>query len=156
MSCPRLLPAPLPVHDVRDLEAHVRATLDATLDAWRARLDPTQYEDALAYLITAAWILGQRYEPTSTLSFSTFSRRLLPLRLVQWYRDTFGDARYGQNGREVSYDALVARRAEEGDDDAGWLDRNSPGARSDRVDELHRGAHTDSIDDLLTRAAIGL
>lgn len=130
----------------------MRATMDAQLDAWRARLDPGLYEDALSYLLMSAFRLGQRYNPSYTLSFSTFSRRILPFRFVQWYRDTFGDSRYGMNGREVSYDALVARRPDPEDDS--WLDRHSPGARTDRIDELHRHAHVDPIEDMLTRVAL--
>lgn len=130
----------------------MRALLDAQLEFWHATLDATQYEDALAYLIAVAWQLGLRYWPTSTLSFSTFSRRILRVRLADWYRDTYGDARYGLNGREVSYDALVARRQDPEED--GWLDRNGPASRADRIDELHRDAHVDSIEDMLTRVAV--
>ena len=132
----------------------MRALLDFQLSLWNATLDSVMYEDALSYLLMVAWQLGLRYRTSSTLSFSTFSRRILRVRLADWYRDTYGDARYKLNGLETSYDAIVDRPRDD-PDDVHWLDRNSPTSRSDRIDELHRGAYVDSIEDLLTRVALG-
>jgi hypothetical protein len=154
VSCPRLYATPLALHDVRDIESHVRALLDIQLSIWHASLDTLQYQDALSYLLLVAYQLALRYDPSaSSLAFSTFSRRILRVRVADWYRDTFGDARYDLHGRETSYDAFLDRR-DDVDEDASWLDRHSPTSRADRVDELHRDAYVDSIEDLLTRVAL--
>lgn len=153
MSCPRLLATPLAVHDVRDLESHVRALVDLQLGLWNAKLDATMYEDLLAYLLATAWAIALRYEPSSSLAFSTFSRRILRLRIVDWYRDAFGASRYNLNGLEISYESLRAAHHDL-DEDASWLDRNSPTAKPERVDELHRAAYVDDIDDMLTSVAL--
>lgn len=147
---PRLLTTPIAVHDVRDIEAHVRAILDSGLAELAARLDASLYEDAHSFLVARGLELGRGYDPTRGLSFSTYSRRILRLRLADWYRSTFGDARYDRAGRETSYDALTDR----GEDADEYLDRRGPGARSDRIDELHRRA--DPLEDVVSRAALGL
>lgn len=153
----RLLGATFPLHDVRNVEAHVRALLDATLRHWSAHLDSDEYDDALAFLIEKCWELSgldghgrprlvwvvkgvhlgadgtyklftlgpvsseqhadellaaQRgrpgfvtgaleqtrppgaYDPAFGISFSTYSRRTLPQRLVDHYRKNFADIRY--------------------------------------------------------------
>jgi hypothetical protein len=166
VSRPRLLATRLALHDVRDVESHVRALLDSRLAEWGARLDPDLYDDALTYLVTKCWELSgldvdgrqrrvyvarihsdgdpdddghqigpyptrlQRddavvqlldlqpglvaelvtispagaFDPQIGLAFSTYSRRILSARVVDWYRQTFGDARYGTRIREVSLD----------------------------------------------------
>jgi len=146
----RLLPTSIAVHDVRDIEAHVRVILDRGLLDIGAKLDAGQYEDAYDFLLDRGLELGSRYDPKRGLAFSTFSRRILRLRVADWYRTTFGDARYGRGGKETSYNALTDR-----DEDADeYLDRRGPGARGDRIDELHRRA--DPLEDVVSRAALGL
>jgi hypothetical protein len=133
----------------------VRALLEVQLAIWHATLDSVQYEDALSFLLLVAYQLALRYDPSaSSLAFSTFSRRILRVRLADWYRDMYGDARYDLHGRETSYDAFLDRR-DDVDEDSSWLERHSPTSRTDRVDELHRDAYVDSIEDLLTRVALG-
>jgi hypothetical protein len=184
-----LLGSVLPLHDVRDVEAHVRVLLDARLGEWGAHLDASRYDDILTYLLGTSWTLSgvdrldgeQRacacgcgaivgwgfrvytaptivdfeegeaefvgwfaqktaavaagvlrlasptflmsvepslrpgvFDPALGLSFSTYSRRLLALRAVDWYRSTFGDARYGGARDEVSLDEFYG--VDEGDD----------------------------------------
>jgi hypothetical protein len=204
------------LHDVRDVEAHVRTLLDARLREWGARLDAPKYDDALAYLVALCWrlsglqgdgrtprvewavqiivaglpqklgpfpscehaeaaytawratlpdvdhvvytIVEQRpagaYNPTLGLAFSTYSRRILARRVVDWYRMVFGDNRYGGTHKPLSLDGLVEdwERDGTGGDDS-YLDHKSPGARVDFIDELHRYAYTDPIGELLTDRA---
>lgn len=128
----------------------MRVILDRGLALLGARLDAGHYEDAHGFLIARGIELGRDYDQKRGLSFSTYSRRILTLRLVDWYRATFGDARYDRAGRVTSFDALT-HQDEDADD---YLDRHSPGARTDRIDELHRRA--DPLEDVVSRAAIGL
>jgi hypothetical protein len=208
VSRPRLLAATLALHDVRDVEAHVRALLDSRLAGWGARLDSELYDDALTFLVTKCWELsgidenghprscwyarlyespdeieagdeGRRigpyqsqllldlaierngpmiaepytapppgaYDPTIGLAFSTYSRRVLSSRVVDWYRQTFGDARYGTRIREVSLDAPRRRSdspTQETADDA------TPGLSHDRPDP----AAGQELEEVLTRVAL--
>lgn len=97
------------------------------------------------------------YDAELGLSFSTYSRRILSARVVDWYRATFGDARYGTRQRELSLDALVEqweRNDGSGADDS-YLDRRGPGARLEFIDDLNRHAHDDPTEEVLTRVALG-
>jgi len=85
------------------------------------------------------------YDPAFGLSFSTYSRRILRLRVVDWYRRTFHDSRYGQERhpdgtlmpREISLDALLEAEGQ------------VPGVSLDLYVDDH-----DMLDDVLTRAAV--
>jgi hypothetical protein len=91
-----LLSAPLQLHDVADAESLARRALEDRLKTWGAHLEPCDYEDALSFLVGLAWELADKYDPAFGQSFSTFCYRRLRLRLVDWYRSRFGDARYGE------------------------------------------------------------
>jgi hypothetical protein len=210
------------LHDVRDVEAHVRTLLDAYLRERGARLDAAKYNDALAYLVALCWTLSGlqsdgrtprlehwaeiiqateqgeytieigpftsrdraekaaaayleqqtaplvavayivraprgSYDSTFGLAFSTYSRRILSRRVVDWYRATFGDSRYGSNPKPLSLDQLVDQFEEGAWSDAGgagdsYLDHNGPGARYDRIDELNRHAYYDPFEERDTRS----
>jgi hypothetical protein len=99
------------------------------------------------------------YDPSYGQAFSTYSRRILTFRIADWYRsdEDFGDTRYeGNRGREESLEALADRRRRDDGDDAGFLDRYSPGSRLDHVDELNRHAYQEPIEEVLNNAAVGL
>jgi hypothetical protein len=83
--------------------------------------------------LTSSWPSGA-YDPDLGLSFSTYSRRILSSRVVDWYRQTYGDARYSNRRRDVSLDQPAT-----GDEDA--FDRPDPLA-------------TDALDEVLTRVAL--
>jgi hypothetical protein len=199
----------------------VRTTLDAALNAKRARLNPQQYQRAFAFMWALCWELsglsedgmtlrwswevrgfyaprslsdgltpiklpqqstrehaeallerlkGRRrllltsveqvrprgaYDAARGLAFSTYSRRVMTNRLTDWYRSDpeFGDNRYDGNRleREVSFEALAGRQIDSTHDDASFLDRRSPGARLDFVDDLNRHAYQESIEEVLMR-----
>lgn len=99
------------------------------------------------------------YDPGFGQAFSTYSRRILTLRIADFYRsdEEFGDTRYEANrGREESLEGLIERRRREDDGQDGYLDRHSPGARADFVDELNRHAYHEPIEEVLNSAAIGV
>ena len=123
----------------------MRALLNARLAEWNAKLSPELYEDALAYLIEKAWELSLRYRPTPELTFSTYSRRILRSRVVDWYRHTFHDARYVTGVVEVSLSALTDVDEEE----TTFLERHG-GER----DELNRHAARDPIEEVLTHVTL--
>lgn len=96
------------------------------------------------------------YDPRQGLSFSTYSRRILSRRVVDWYRHTFGDSRYGGTPKPLSLDRLVDEweRNDGSGVDESYLDRSGPGARLDFIDELNRHAYVDPTEEVLDRAAI--
>jgi hypothetical protein len=99
--------APFPLHDVDDVPALARKALDTRLNEWGAHLSPHDREDALAFLIATAWELGRSYREDLGLAYSTYCFRMLKLRLVDWYRSTFGDSRYDNGVRpQASVDEL--------------------------------------------------
>lgn len=100
----RVLGAKLALHDVDDVEGIAGRVLGERLREWRASLPPHLREDALAFLIATAWELSERYEAERGISFSAYCYRGLRLRLVDWYRATFGDSRYGQRPETLSLD----------------------------------------------------
>jgi DNA-directed RNA polymerase specialized sigma24 family protein len=69
--------------DVEDVEALCRGVLASTK---AATLPPCEFEDALADLITEAWILSEQFDPARTSSFSTYAFRLLKLRAADGAR----------------------------------------------------------------------
>lgn len=103
----KLLAAPVALHDVRDVESLCRRVLSRRLEAWGAWLRPEEYDDALSYLVSTCWELSRGYDPTKGLSFSTYATRTLALRVVDWYRDRFGDSRYGGSKPALSLDLLA-------------------------------------------------
>lgn len=91
-----MLAHPVAIREVADVEAFARSVLDRRLRDWSAHLDVDRYDDALAYLIALSWELERSFDETLGLSYSTYLFRLLRLRLADWYRDRFGDSRYGR------------------------------------------------------------
>lgn len=92
---------------VRDVEALAGRVLSERLREWRATLPPERHEEAIAFLVATAWELsgldsrGRRrrtrlagtFDPARGVSWSKFCYRRLRLRLPDWYRATFRDAR---------------------------------------------------------------
>jgi hypothetical protein len=99
------------------------------------------------------------YDKTRGISFSTYSFRILKLRVIDWYRSDpeFGDRRYSKGQRaEESLEALAERLSEDTAraDDSG-LARYEPAGRLGFIDDLNRNAYQDSIEEVVCRAAIG-
>lgn len=211
--------------DVDNAEAHVHATLKATLKSAGARLSQAQEQRAFAFLLAKCWELSGleadgkslryvyeihgflvprrlggefepirlpqiprletaelvleelkrhrkvcftkiervrprgAYDPAFGIAFSTYSRRILSQRVWDWYRSDpeFGDSRYeSRRGREESLDALVDRWERDGTGaHESYLEHAGPGARAEFVDDLNRHAYQESIEEVLTSAAIG-
>jgi RNA polymerase sigma factor (sigma-70 family) len=83
------------LRDVRDVPALARRALESRMSEWGATLNPDDKEDALAFLIATAWELERSFREDVGIAYSTYCFRMLRLRLVDWYRDRFRDARYG-------------------------------------------------------------
>lgn len=88
-----MLQGHLALHDVTDVEKLAARALTDALRTMRATLNPTDHEDALAYLIATAWELSLRYDPNRGWSFSKLAYRTLRLRVPDWYRQRFTDTR---------------------------------------------------------------
>lgn len=90
-----LLNGQMTLGDVESAEALCRKVLDDRLRWSSAYLNPTEYDDALSYLLAECWNLYRRYDPDKgTQAFSTFAYRILWRRVPSWYRQRFGDTRY--------------------------------------------------------------
>jgi hypothetical protein len=98
-----LLGRPWALHDVEDVERLVRTALDDGLRARGAHLRVHQYDDALAFLLGAAWEISERWEPgRGGVAFATFLYRTIRLRLVDWWRAEFGRSKWQfSNGAHV-------------------------------------------------------
>jgi DNA-directed RNA polymerase specialized sigma24 family protein len=88
-----LLRGTLALHGVDDLEALCAKALDDQLRAMRAHLRPHDHEDALAYLVSEAWLLSERYDPARGWSFSKFCYQTCRRRTIDWYRKRYQYAR---------------------------------------------------------------
>ncbi len=115
-----LYSTPIQLHDIENAETFARMILNKTLPKLGehgAYLNPTEYEDALSYLVGVAWRLSQRYDPTRGYSFSTFAHLVLPKRVKSWYRQRFHDLRYAGR-RNVTFTPLPDRDDALGEADA--------------------------------------
>lgn len=98
-----LLSGVVSLHDVDDVEGLARRALDDSITSWGARLSALDYEDAMSYLLEVMVRLAGSYDPAKGRnSFSTFAYRILRRRVVDWYREAKGDARYGHHKRIVA------------------------------------------------------
>jgi hypothetical protein len=87
------------LHDVEDVEKFVSKVLDDPLRARSADLRPHEYEDALSYLLSEAWTLSERWEPSrSSVTFAGFAYRVLRLRVVDWDRAELGRTKWQFSG----------------------------------------------------------
>lgn len=193
--------------DVRDVEAHVRTTLNAALKQHGdARLKPAVYEKFLVHLVELCWhplsginedrtprldhyaeiivgrdkatslgpfrseeraqeavaawrernlpagafsFVGYRaqrpagaYDPGRGLAFSTYSRRIITLRVVDRFREHLGDSRYKGKPQLVSLDQLL-----DDSESRTILDVYGPGTRDEVLDELNRHAYYDPFEE---------
>lgn len=105
-----MLPHPVSLHDVDDIEAHCRATIKRALGRNGGYLREQEHTELLDFLLETAMRLADRYDPRKgKLSFSSFCGQICQRRTVDWYRKEFGDSRYGTTRpRLVSLDATAA------------------------------------------------
>lgn len=71
---------------IDDIEKFQRATINSCMGRCGGRLDPSDYEDLLAYLVILAWRLMDVYDPSEGISFSRFLRQTSEKRVSDWYR----------------------------------------------------------------------
>jgi len=75
----------LALHDVDDVERFCRQLINRQR---RGGYGGHDYEELLAWLIEAAWLLSERYDPSRGATFATFARG--SLRVANWEREHFG------------------------------------------------------------------
>jgi hypothetical protein len=92
-----LLSGSITLHDVADLEAHLRTDLDVQLKARGGFLAGYEYEDALTYFIGKGWELSLVYDSERGWSFSKLLRDRSRYWYVDYLRQRHGDSRYGQD-----------------------------------------------------------
>lgn len=104
MAHTKVLGAKLSLHDVDDVEGLAGAVLEERLRLWRVYLKPHLHEEAIAYLVATAWELSEKFDAARSSSFAAYAGASLRLRLVDWFRATFGDSRYGRRPEPLSID----------------------------------------------------
>lgn len=93
------------------------------------------------------------YDPLRGLAFSTYSRRILSNRIWDWYRDTFGDSRYGGRIIPVSLEDLGGGAVDsDGIDD--YMER-VPLGRLEALDRLNPHAYRDRTEEVELNALVG-
>ena len=103
--------APGELGDIDDPEHFARRALNDVLRARGAHLRPAQYEDAVGYLLLVlVHLFKKKYDPTrSTLKFSQYANPILHNRVIDYYRKSLGDSRYGPMPDEISWDEVDER-----------------------------------------------
>jgi sigma-70-like protein len=81
---------PLRLHDVDDGVRFAGAIAARS----RLKLSYHDAEDLRQYLVTELWLLSTRYDPASSVSFSTFAGTTLRLRVTDWQRQRFGRTKW--------------------------------------------------------------
>lgn len=80
------------------------------------RLERSDHEDALAWLISETWRISAGYDPARGWSFSKYAYRRQGHFLVQWYRDRWVDQRYSFGNAERRDAIAFALSLDLGDD----------------------------------------
>lgn len=91
-----MLNGKLQLHDVRDVEAFTHRLLPNN-----PSLDPHEREDLHAYLIAECWELSLRYQPGG-ITFSTWARTTLNLRIIDWKRKRYGRTTWAFHDRIIT------------------------------------------------------
>jgi hypothetical protein len=117
------------LHDVRDVEALCQVVAHKYCQSIQSYLEPTDVEDLTAFLLVEAWKASERYAPTTeTARFSSYVRRVLGARCVDWYRLRFGRTVWKFHDREYrrSRPVLISLDAPRSGD-GGRLERGTLG-----------------------------
>lgn len=112
-----VLGAPLPLHDVRDLEAFTWETINRSLGAGRRGLSSDDVEDLFAYLLERSVVAAKRYDESRAGEHPSFAGYLLHMqrfRVVDWLRAQSRINRSGRpNPRFISFEELRSDAAGE-------------------------------------------
>jgi DNA-directed RNA polymerase specialized sigma24 family protein len=122
----------LSLYDVADVEAFCAGILRRHLKRIGASLSFHRFEDALAFLVSEAWHLSQRFDERAGVEFSGFAARILGQRVTDWYRREFVDQRYDYGDAERR-DAIVFAQSFERLVSEGVFDDASVPAGADAV-----------------------
>jgi DNA-directed RNA polymerase specialized sigma24 family protein len=135
--------------DVDDVEAVVRSVLLAELGKRDVRLTDSAFDDALAHLLSEAWIAWEKFDPGRGLAFSTYLRQQLKLRHIDHIRKVRGRTRWSWSG-----DKTYEREARLSDLS---LDAAAPGSDAGRsLGETIAARSGDDAANLVARADVRL
>lgn len=95
------LAEPLRLHDIRDLEAHIRAAI-RTIPGVTTSLPAAEHEDLICDLIGTIWEASLRYDPTRGPAFSNLAHRLARHRTIDHIRHRNGYTRNGTQGQRTT------------------------------------------------------
>jgi hypothetical protein len=95
--CVSLLGRVWQLEDIDDVESLCR-TLAGDVDA---RLNPNEYDDLLAYLVSSTWEIHRRWDRERTPSFAQYATYLLRFRIVEHTRQTRGRTHWRWSGNIV-------------------------------------------------------
>ena len=128
------------MHDIEKLAAKA---LTDQLRASRGRLNPQEHEDALTYLICVVWEASRKYDPSLSPSFSQFAYRRCRLRTTDWFRQRFGNTRFGGQEKRAFLNQLSLDAPIRGADDDDSADGTLGAAHAARQDDSAGGSGTD-------------
>jgi DNA-directed RNA polymerase specialized sigma24 family protein len=128
--------------DVDDVEAVVRAVLVAELGKRDVRLTDSAFDDALAHLLSEAWIAWNHFDPGRGLAFSTYLRQQLKLRHIDHIRKVRGRTRWSWSG-DKTYErearpSDLSLDAKHGDDGSTLLESLAIGGSDSSADSVAR------------------
>jgi DNA-directed RNA polymerase specialized sigma24 family protein len=113
-----VLSQPYQLHGV-DIEALCWQVAHKYCQSIQSYLEPADVEDLAAFLLVEAWKASERYAPiTETARFSSYARRILGARCVDWYRLRFGRTVWKFRDREYRRErpVVLSLDAPRGDD----------------------------------------
>lgn len=106
-----LLTGQLTLHDIRDVEQHVRDAI-ASVPGIVATLEPSAHDELVADLIGTVWEASLRYDHTRGWAFSNLAYRLVRFRTIDHLRRANGYTRHGTAGYRttISLETNLTRR----------------------------------------------
>lgn len=123
------------LHDVRDLEAHIRAAI-RSIPGVTTSLPHTELEDLVADLIGHIWEASTRYDPNRGPAFSNLAHRLARHRTIDHIRHRNGYTRNGTRGQRIALSLDERRPDQRPDPEETPTPHHRRDARRNRLDSL--------------------
>jgi DNA-directed RNA polymerase specialized sigma24 family protein len=93
----RMLPHPVSLRDVRDLEKHVNGAINDHCATTRSYFNPDDRDEIVSELLVKAYELDRKYDPSYGWSFSKYLYQGCRLAVIDWLRKRYGRTGAGLN-----------------------------------------------------------